>query len=255
MTFHEEFGEDFSYYGSGGRKRIDSPHRSGELNGSNGQRQFVPKTQLDEQKDIAPNDKAAGCCQLCSDSWNEGGPSDDCATCPCHSPTSRTGKSWPVCEICQFELRPNAPFYGGHQKDCPRADSKVRCTYLYCHGASNGCVPDCSCKKNGHKPHILPDSEDDAIEGIIDSSEDNMPYLVGFYGFKDWLRNKWIEEAKEEGRREATLEFSRVSGGYEAGKRAALDELERRMSSISYSSIGAKMLFNSIKNHIEDMRK
>lgn len=29
-------------------------------------------------------------------------------------------KSWPVCEICQFELRPNTP--NPHQKDCSKAD-------------------------------------------------------------------------------------------------------------------------------------
>lgn len=33
--------------------------------------------------------------------------------------------SWPVCPECQFELRPDAPLYGGHQKDCSKAESKT----------------------------------------------------------------------------------------------------------------------------------
>lgn len=232
------------------------------------------------------NDKATGCCDYCK-SWAFHGCTKK-GNCPCHSPAPRTGKSWHVCEICQFELRPNAPFYGGHQKDCPRADSKVRCTYLYCHGASNGCIPDCSCKKNGHKPHILPDSEDDEIEEII---KGHSKRVGEEFRFNYQIESKWLRmeirsygdmreekalkeqlprtqkvfdekkiEWKEEGRREATLEFSKISGGYEAGKRAALDELERRMPLKSdprdgaYSS-GYNNCLKDLRVIIADMRK
>jgi hypothetical protein len=33
------------------------------------------------------------------------------------------------------------------------SNNQYHCGYMYCHGNSYGCSDDCSCKKNGHKPH------------------------------------------------------------------------------------------------------
>lgn len=186
----------------------------------------------------------------------------------CHT-KSPIDSEWKRCSECQFELRPNAPFYGGHQKDCSFALDKPS-TVEVGHADSDDVAEKVIARFDV--------TEDDAIEEILKEFVNILGDSPIKYAWADWLRNALRSYGdmrsrktdmchycdanefhwKEEGRREERerLLNQKANQHDQEVRKAVLDELDKKFNSLlaNYSA-DRPVPPAQVRVIIEDMRK